>query len=379
MRICIIGGGLAGALLAWRLRQLSPSAAIDLAIGLPGDPAAVRDATAASGGGVRAYEPDPIARAYATESLAELLDSCTLREWSGYRRIGSTYLRARWPGAEIEIAAINAALPGSAGLADATELKEFGWAGLPPETVGVVETQAGHLSPDAFRRAVLAELSTDARVRVLAVPARPLSSLTAGALSCRIGGEVNAYDRVVVAAGAWTPAILAKLGVAANSCGVVKAIQYALHPAIGALPTFFVDETTGLYGRPVKSRTMLLGIPVTAYGGPADGGRADPALVARAADLAAERLPHIRLAPATVTVRSADCYRAPHTLTLQAVEDRPSVLTFTGGSGGSAKTALAASRHAAAQLIADSVAPRPPASAHTGSASRSTENALREG
>jgi glycine/D-amino acid oxidase-like deaminating enzyme len=360
VRVCIIGGGLAGTLLAWRLRRVSPSSSVDLVLG-----SGRTDATAVSGGGVRAYETEALARSYATESLNELLASPMLREWSGFRRIGSTYLRPAWPDAEAEVAG----LPDGARLADATELKGLGWAALAQDTLGVLEPYAGHISPDGFRHALLNQLAGESRVRIVTsegtlVKTSGGSGASSSAL-CRIGAEAQSYDRIVIATGAWTPQVLATLGLAPEACGDVKAIQYALHPAAGSLPTFFVDDTSGLYGRPISGLVMLLGVPVTEYGGPADGGPHDGALVRLAAELAAQRLPHLRLGPATTVARSADCYRLPYTLTLRPVEGRRGIFTFTGGSGGSAKTALAASRHAAAQLIADSVAPRPPVDAHT--------------
>jgi hypothetical protein len=50
------------------------------------------------------------------------------------------------------------------------------------------------------------------------------------------------------------------------------------------------------------------------------------------------------------TVAAFDCYSDPPGLTLRPTSI-PSVFTFTGGSGGAAKTALAASRLAAAALL----------------------------
>jgi len=49
---------------------------------------------------------------------------------------------------------------------------------------------------------------------------------------------------------------------------------------------------------------------------------------------------------------AADCYCDPPILRLRGLADAaPSLLTFTGGSGGSVKTVFAASRLAAAQLV----------------------------
>jgi glycine/D-amino acid oxidase-like deaminating enzyme len=68
--IAVIGGGLAGALLAWRLRKRGGRRTTDLYVG---DQARPADATEASGGLIRGFETDPVGCASAAASLAELL------------------------------------------------------------------------------------------------------------------------------------------------------------------------------------------------------------------------------------------------------------------------------------------------------------------
>jgi glycine/D-amino acid oxidase-like deaminating enzyme len=91
MRVAIVGGGIAGALLGWRLTQVTDR--VDVEVFAGGRPGAA-DATGASGGLVRGYESDAVACRLAAESLAELVGSPTLREWSDYREVGSVYLAA---------------------------------------------------------------------------------------------------------------------------------------------------------------------------------------------------------------------------------------------------------------------------------------------
>jgi glycine/D-amino acid oxidase-like deaminating enzyme len=349
VRIAIIGAGLAGCTLAWRFSLAGPAVRLDV-FGRTGP-----DATSASGGGVRGYEPDASARALAVASLAELLASATLRRWARFSPLGSTYLRAPWTSAEDDVAQIEAQIPG-AELVGAAQLRERGWAfgqSDGPEPVGVVETRAGCIDPNALRTALMRELSARANVRVRSGPAE----LT-GPTRVSVRGQRADYDVVVVAAGPWTPRVIA--GVAGGAGDLrVKAIQYAVHTASGRLPTFFVDEITGLYGRPHDRGGVLLGLPVTRFGGAANGGRVEPALVDTARARAAERFPGLRLGPVRRVVRAADCYGPSATLTLQAVGDRPGLYTFSAGSGASAKTALAASRDAASRLLTDSAAWRP--------------------
>jgi glycine/D-amino acid oxidase-like deaminating enzyme len=64
--------------------------------------------------------------------------------------------------------------------------------------------------------------------------------------------------------------------------------------------------------------------------------------------LAAGCFPRLKLGPARQQVGAADCYCDPPLLALRQVDD--GLFTFTGGSGGAVKSALAASDRAAAQL-----------------------------
>src|SRR5262249_49120037 len=147
VRVGIIGGGLAGSLLAWRLARAAPNWRIDLIPGLRCN----ADATAASGGAVRAYESHPQQRQLAMASMAELLDSRTLRKWSEYRRLGSLYLRQNGEGLAVELAEIDRTLPGSAQLQSGARLAPLGWGQVPVDAVAVLERDAGCITPDRLR------------------------------------------------------------------------------------------------------------------------------------------------------------------------------------------------------------------------------------
>ena len=55
-RIAVVGGGIAGAMLAWRLCEVVKGGAVHL---FTGEPHRRADASSASGGLTRAFEPDP--------------------------------------------------------------------------------------------------------------------------------------------------------------------------------------------------------------------------------------------------------------------------------------------------------------------------------
>jgi glycine/D-amino acid oxidase-like deaminating enzyme len=341
VRVCVAGGGLAGSLLAWRLAQV-PGTQVDLmtgrADGTGVGPAA--DATAASGGAVRAYDALAEQRRLAITSLAELLGSPVLRGWARYRETGFAYLRAGGTDLATELAEIERELPGSAELTSPAEAFGAceggpGWAGDQEEIV-VRERRAGCTSPAQLRDAVIADLA-----------ARPGARVRDGVLD---GLAAGAYDAVVLAVGAWTPRLLRGLGLPARDYRT-RSIQYTVYDAGAIRPPAFADEQTGLYGLPTADGGMLIGLPTTEWDVPAGPGAVTSSLHERAARVAAACLPGLKLGNARHRVAAADCFCDPPVLTLRpAGEPAPGLFTFTGGSGGCAKTALAASQRAALQI-----------------------------
>jgi hypothetical protein len=346
VRACILGGGLAGALLTWRMAQSESGWLIDVVLG--GRTGC--DATAASGGAVRAFENDRRQRELATSSLLELLDSPTLRDWSGYQPAETVYLSAQVgvvPGA---VAELQAALPGSAELLDAGDLRRRGWAGVADGQQAVLERAAGYTAPDRFRTGVLADVRRHRSVSLIADEVTAIACRDDGTVSCRVAGLDRSYDVVVVAAGSWTGAVLRASGLPADGYRT-KSIQYSIYPVGPWSPSEFVDEHTGLFGRPTIDGQLLLGLPTDEWDVDPDRPALTPALHDRATELAARRFPHLRLGPATTRVSSTDCYCDVQMLALRSVVNSGHRLfTFSGGSGGSVKTVLAASRHACMAL-----------------------------
>jgi hypothetical protein len=125
-----------------------------------------------------------------------------------------------------------------------------------------------------------------------------------------------------------------------------RQIQYGLYPVrVAGLPSF-VDETSGLYGRPYDGGRMLFGLSSDRWGLAPDEITPDEELSTRVTECVATRL-GIDTRPEQV-VASFDCYTEPAGLRLRRAGD---VLTFTGGSGGAAKSVIAASRVAARELV----------------------------
>lgn len=338
----MVGAGLGGALLAWRL-SAHPDVRVDLFPGAPGTTAS--SATLTSGGLVRAYDADASRCRAAAESLAELRGDPELRHRADYREAGSVHLLA--PGADptSPVRLIDELLPGSAEVLDRDRLTgRYPFQDLEPGVVGVVERHAGWYSPAGLRTRTLEALArTGVRIHGL-----PVDAVSPGPTVHRVDGTPVGADVVVLATGSSTPDLLARSGM--PGCALrVGLIQYTVHDVrlegLGA----FVDDGTGLYGRPYGPGRFLLGLPARRWDVDPETVGPDDGLAAAVVRCARWRL-GARIARAGHTVTSTDCYHDPSGLALRAVAAGSSIYTFTGGSGSAAKSALAASRVAAAVL-----------------------------
>lgn len=343
IRIAVVGGGIAGAMLAWRLCEVVRGSSVHL---YTGEPHRRADASAASGGLTRAFEPDPALCLEAADSLAELHASRELREWASYRETGSVYLLpGLGPGTESLVELVRSRLPGSISLVSGAELGTRGtFRDLPEGSVAVVERRAGHLSPNAFRDRLLIELVRSGAF----VTDGQVDGITAEAEVRPSEGAPARFDAVVVAAGAWTQGLLARTGL--TDAGLrTKVIQYVLGPSDGRGPAAFVDETSGLYGRSYAERRVLLGLPTDRWDITPGTAPTDPDLTSRILDVAEARIGYRPPGGTVRAVTAVECYHPTGGLSLRPLAK--GVYTFTGGSGGAGKTVLAASRTAARSLV----------------------------
>ncbi|WP_326641318.1 FAD-binding oxidoreductase [Streptosporangium sp. NBC_01755] len=343
LRIAVVGGGIAGAMLAWRLCEVIRGSAVHL---YTGEPHRRADASAASGGLTRAFEPDPALCLEAADSLAELHSNPELREWASYRETGSVYLLpGLGPGTEGLVELVRSRLPGSISLVGGEELSTRGtFRELPSGSVAVVEKRAGYLSPNGFRDRLLVELARSGAF----VTDGQVDGITADAEVRPAEGSPARFDAVVVAAGAWTQDLLARTGL--SDAGLrTKVIQYVLGPSAGRDPGAFVDETSGLYGRTYAEGRVLLGLPTNRWDITPGTAPTDPALTSRILDVAESRIGYRPPGRKVRAVTAVECYHPTGGLSLRPLAK--GVYTFTGGSGGAGKTVLAASRTAARSLV----------------------------
>lgn len=340
LSITVVGGGLAGAALVWRLAG-RPGVDVTLVPGADTRP----DATAVSGGVVRAYDRDERQRELALESLLELQADARLADWAGYRSGVFTYLLDGDPDDELALAVkeIDRVRPGTIELTDAPN-----W--VAHRAAALVESGAGRIDPDRLRHRLLAEAAH--RIRI--APG-PVTEVGPGWVDGPAGRQES--DIVVLATGAGTPALLRASAPGTTPAWRTRVIRYAVHPCVGVdgrRPTGFVDERTGLYGTPLDDG-LLLGLPTDEWAA-APSATTDPATDHhdRAAAHAAALFTGITLGPRRRTAAAADCY--PTGAEAPVLDLRPvpgtghRLTTFTGGSGGAAKTVLSASARAATRL-----------------------------
>ncbi|MCA1222132.1 FAD-dependent oxidoreductase [Streptomyces sp. 8L] len=345
MRVAVVGAGLAGAALAWRLTRRGAQVEIFAPRGPYG-----QDATNASGGLVRGFEPDPLDARRAAWSLAELRADPVLRAWAGYRELPSVYALPpdADPGAaQRAVDAVDELIPGSARLRQITGPAELpALPGLAVGTLAVQERYAGYISPGRLRSALLAAALAGG-ARLLPEPVTGVDPAPAVRVA---GGAEHRCDALVVATGPWTPPLLARWGLPGQGLRT-RQIQYTLGraepPGLGA----FVDDSSGLYGRVVGAGLLLLGLPTRHWQVVPGGIAVDTALAREVVVRAGERLGLVDWPGAHArTVASADCYAGEGGLRLRRLLPDTAVHTFTGGSGGAAKTVLTAAHDAAAEL-----------------------------
>jgi glycine/D-amino acid oxidase-like deaminating enzyme len=342
-RIAVVGGGIAGAMLAWRLCEVIRGTAVHL---FTGEPYRRADASAASGGLTRAFEPDAALCLEAADSLAELQSSPELRKWASYRETGSVYLLPGLePGTAGLVDLVSSRIPGSISIITAGELGSRGtFRGMPKGSVAVVEKRAGYVSPNALRDRLLVEL---ARAGAFVTDGQVDAITREGEVRPTDGNPMR-FDAVVVAAGAWTQDLLARTDLA--DAGLrTKVIQYVLGPFAGTGPGAFVDETSGLYGRVYAEGRLLLGLPTDRWDITPGDAPPDPVLTTRILDVAETRIGYRPPGRKVKAVTAVECYHPTGGLSLRPLAK--GVYTFTGGSGGAGKTVLAASRTAARSLV----------------------------
>jgi glycine/D-amino acid oxidase-like deaminating enzyme len=229
----------------------------------------------------------------------------------------------------------------------------FEWAGV---GAAVYEERAGYASPRQVTKALL-NLATSSgavvaeRTAVAGIHTRRGRVAGVRLASSSFAADIVAADIVVVAAGAWSRELLTGLGLALPLR--TKRIQYNFFRVPGApRHPAFIDDTTGVYGRPDEAGTSLIGMALDEWDVPLAPAAVNPATTTAIHHAAGKRAPWLTGARVAGGVSGFDAY-TPDGHALVGFDDQVEGLFLaTGCSGGGFKMALGVGQRVAAALTA---------------------------
>ncbi|MCD9591933.1 FAD-dependent oxidoreductase [Streptomyces sp. 8ZJF_21] len=349
--VVVVGAGAVGAATAAELASAGLTVAVaDLGPG-------AGSATRASGGLVRAYEPEPVVRALAVRSHQLLWGTASPPRSAGFRRTGSVVLLGPDDVAEAErgIGELSAA-----GIkADLLTPRELSvrWPDLAADGVAaaVWEPGGGYADPVGTAALYLTRALRHGAVLLPPGPVHALEPHRRGVRVCTPAGELTARC-AVVAAGGGTPALLGDRlpprpgGPAPRT----KRIRYAFFRGPGRPLPAVSDLTCGIWGRPQLDEPFaggqLTGRPVEEWD--VSAGAGDTLTDEQVAHIRAgvvHRWPWVSRAPYLGGRFGADLYH-PDGPFLGLLPGEPPVVVAACWSGAGFKTAPGAAEEAAAAV-----------------------------
>ncbi len=304
---------------------------------------------------MRIYHTDPFLSDLAAESVPalRLLDRAVASS-IGYVQSGSLYLeadhRVRRMQDEVERLKNRCDWPLRVLLPDEGKARfpAFEWAGV---GAAVYEEHAGYASPRQTAKALLSLATSRGAVVTEGTPVLEILTRRGRVTGVRLASSSFAADIVVVAAGAWSRDLLKDLGSAAALRS--KRIAYNFFRLSGAPGhPAFIDDTTGVYGRPHEPGTSLIGMALEEWDVPLEPAVVDPSTSAAVHDAALRRAPWLKGARVAGGVGGFDAY-TPDGHALLGFDDQVEGLFLaTGCSGGGFKMALGIGQRVAAALTA---------------------------
>lgn len=348
----VVGAGITGASVAAQLAGRGADTVV-----LEAGERAATGATAASGGMVRGYDPDPVVARLAAASLSVYADpSAWYDGTSPLHRTGAVTLADRREEPRLRAAAAalrTGASPGARVVSDdaVPEVHGIQRAGA----VALLEPEAGWVDPSAVTALLLRQAVRDGarlitRARVTRVHrAGGTARLTTAA------GEIRAARAVVLATGGW--GALPPAGVRPSHIRT-RAIQVSLLRRPPGTPEHatFLDLTAGCYAKPVDRHTSLIGLRLLVWDEPPGLPPAPDAEHHRRTVRAVGRhLAWVREAELVRLVRSFDGYGAADGLLHPT--GLPGVWWARPGNGGGVRVAPRLGAVIAEQLLAEVPAP----------------------
>jgi sarcosine oxidase, subunit beta len=351
--VAVIGGGIMGAAV---LDALTARGIADVVLYEQTDRLA-SGSTRHSGGLVRVYHTAPTLADMAARSVPALKKLADGRcDELRYRPVGSIYFEpaSRLDAARSELERLRKLTDWPIELLTPQEgQRRFPMFAWDPVSVAIYESEAGYASP-ALMTKFLANraVARGAVVRLRAAVSEVVveSGSVRGILH---DGRFAPADNVVVAAGAWSARLLS--GVSAGLSLRSKRIHYITVSTRAGDHPAFIDDTTGLYGRPDDSGHSLVGLADDEWDVPLDSLAVNGSTCAKILAAARVRLPWMDGAVVGGGVRAFDGYAPDGLPLLGPSRDVPGLILATGWSGGGFKMALEAGR-----LVADAALPNLP-------------------
>ncbi|WP_368493403.1 NAD(P)/FAD-dependent oxidoreductase [Bacillus pseudomycoides] len=331
--VVIIGGGIIGAAIQYYLTKQNITNTILLEKN-----SFSSGSTGQSGGFIRVYHNDP----YLTEIAKEgINDFFSISEEVKFKQTGMLYVENETQHIKMEkqIGELKKSGHKISILSSEVLKKEFEFINLPKNSCVAYEEQAGYISPS---------LATNTWIE---------TSKTKGALACEgievkeilmdnncVVGVKTSYGtiyckHIVVAAGAWSGNILDTIGIKIPVRS--KIIQIHFFDGIGQKDhPIFIDDSTGLYGRPDNLGTSLVGYPVDKYDIDPDKKMSiDPNDLEKMLQNSKSRLPYLNKNLFIGGRRSFDAYTSDNRGIIEQFPQAEGLIVATGWSGGGVKLA----------------------------------------
>ena len=328
--VVVVGAGVIGASIAHQLTRRGVSVTVV-------DQAAHcgAGATRFSGGMVRAYDPDPAIQELAIASLAVYRDPAQwAAEQSPLHAVGAlTIANADEEHSWREAAQrINTELDASAQVV--TDRDEALGVSL-ADGIALVEPGAGWVSPTSVTTDWLHQAASRGASIRYGVRLQRLQIQGGRPVAVTSAGEIHA-GAVIVATGPWAAQPIAGLqpnhGVRARSIQV----NIMCAPSGGRKYATFIDQRTGVYGKPVDDQHCLVGKPHLLWDVPVDS-PPDQAHAQATSHAAYTYLPWLREAHLYQVIRATDGYSA-HSTALNGT-NLPHVWVARSGNGCGVRTA----------------------------------------
>lgn len=345
--VVVVGAGIVGASITHQLAGRGASVSVLDQAAQPG-----AGTTRFSGGMVRAYDPDPAVQELAVASLAVYRDPT---QWTSgqapLRAVGAVTVAD--PGQERTLREAARRINNEVGTSAQVVLDRDEVLGVGVDGgIALVEPDSGWVPAASVTDDWLGQAVTNGASMRCAVRVQRIENRGGRPVVVTSAGEIQA-GAVVIAAGPWAAQPIA--GLRPHHRVRARSIQVSIvgRPSHSTPHATFIDQRTGVYGKPVDAHHSLVGMPHLVWDAPFDQ-IPDQAHVRATAQAVSAHLPWVLQAPLQHVVRASDGY-GTHSEILTGT-DLPHVWMARAGNGGGVRTAPEVGRRIAEMCLAHTFA-----------------------